>query len=211
MASNFDLPDGPDAASNTLPNPPYPPSSSAAFSYHPDLPPTSLSDTLPIPPSSLLPSLSASAFPPSTSSPSARPAGLPYAPIRSNSTSVQLGVVVDDPHPGFPTVNAFEAEKEAYLSSLDQKKKRAKALGTLSFLFFSRRILIPPSCSRFRALRLRPLDSPLPARHDSPLRSRPILGACNFHPRSQRGRTQLRLRRRQSPHLPLRLETRRSA
>lgn len=55
-------------------------------------------------------------------------------PSPPTSSSVQLGLIIDDPYPGFPTVTAFEAEKEAYLGSLDQKKKRAKALGASNHL-----------------------------------------------------------------------------
>ncbi|GAA5845371.1 hypothetical protein JCM11251_005645 [Rhodosporidiobolus azoricus] len=94
--------------------------------------------------------------PPSIASTSAVPvAGSLHASHPPQSTAstpaVSTGGAVDDPHPGFPTVSGFEQQRISYLDSLDQKKKRAKALVDTELYDFVRSTLLHPQDTSLRS------------------------------------------------------------
>ncbi|GAA5891958.1 hypothetical protein JCM6882_007420 [Rhodosporidiobolus microsporus] len=102
------------------------------------------------------PDLASSALPPPFPFPpldSAHPffsAELPTPPPVASTSTAPAGGAVDDPHPGFPTVSGFNAEREGYLDSLDQKKKRAKALVDSDMYNFVRSTLLHPQDTSLR-------------------------------------------------------------
>ncbi|GAA5990393.1 hypothetical protein JCM11641_002348 [Rhodosporidiobolus odoratus] len=57
----------------------------------------------------------------------------------------------EDTHPGYPSLGAFEAQREEYLGSLDQKKKRGKALVDNSLYAFVKTTLLRPQDTTLRS------------------------------------------------------------
>ncbi|GAA6042180.1 hypothetical protein JCM8097_005001 [Rhodosporidiobolus ruineniae] len=79
-----------------------------------------------------------------------RPVGT--APVASTSTAPVVSSIdpAFDPHPGYPTPYEFDNQKEEYLNSLDQKKKRAKALVDSNLYAFVRSTLLHPQDTSLR-------------------------------------------------------------
>ncbi|GAA5854294.1 hypothetical protein JCM8547_001768 [Rhodosporidiobolus lusitaniae] len=92
-------------------------------------------------------SLFEGSFPPPASVPSL---ALPTPPVASGSNEVLLAPPDDNPYPGFPTRSGFDRQREEYLGSLDQKKKRAKALIDTELYNFVRSTLLHPQDTTFR-------------------------------------------------------------